>query len=64
MVFLRGVCDWATRRRGEGGAPLLPFNPIADAKRIRSEEPNTPEMTPERFLRIYRWAERVDMQGC
>ncbi len=63
VVFLRGVCDWATQRRGKGGIPLLPFNPIADARRIRSEEPNTPDMTPERFLRIYRQADRVDMQG-
>jgi integrase len=62
IVFLRGVFDWALTRRTASGAPLLPMNPIAKVKRIRSADPVTPVATDEDFLRIYRQADRVDSQ--
>lgn len=63
IVLLRGVLEWATRKRTNEGKLLLSVNPIADVKRIRAAEPNAPEMEPHHFLAMYRQADRVDAQG-
>lgn len=70
IVFLRSVLDWCTRRRAprtgstrQQARPLLPFNPIGDAKRIRTASPNAPEADREWFVRVRRAAGRIDGQG-
>ena len=62
IVFLRGVMTWATTKRGADGKPLMLYNPLAGAKRIRSAEPNTPIADARAFAAIYRYADRVDPQ--
>jgi hypothetical protein len=61
--FLKGVFNWATKKRGPTGLPLMLFNPIGDRKRIRSVEPNAPVADDEWFLRTYRVADRADPRG-
>lgn len=62
-VFLRGVMTWATTKRLPDGKPLMPFNPIAGVKRIRSRNPHTPVTSDAEFLVVYRYSDRVCSQG-
>ena len=62
VVFFRGVLDWATTRIGTDRKPILLFNPIAKVRRVRSANPRTPVASWGDFLRVYRYADRVDAQ--
>jgi hypothetical protein len=61
--FLKGVFNWATKKRGPTGLPLMLFNPIGDLKRIRSVEPNAPVAEESWFVRVYRMSDRADPRG-
>lgn len=59
IVYLKGVFEWARKKRLSNGRRLLEENPIEDVARIRSADPHTPVASEEAFRAVFRFSDRV-----